>query len=110
MNPSRLLPAWLADARLRSEGSTITTVKFQAINTASRDEDRADESIDSSVSEDKYARLELRSTVGRMLWKEVWGTFVTGNTWWWEDQACVDECALLGTYWEYSIIEAVKDI
>lgn len=44
-----------------------------------------------------------------MLWTEVWGPFVTADSWWWDDAACVDECVELGTFWEYHMIEAVKD-
>jgi hypothetical protein len=58
---------------------------------------------------EQQAKLELQSRVGRMLWQETWGAFVTADRWWWDDARCVDECVKLGTYWEYSIIEAVKD-
>jgi hypothetical protein len=54
-------------------------------------------------------KQELKSTVGRMLWKEMWGLFVEGEKWWWEDEQVIEECESLGTCWEYAIIEAVKE-
>jgi len=98
ISPSRLFPAWLADARLRANGSIITTVKFNAINQPSRE-----------IGDGTAKVEELRSTVGRKLWQEVWGKFVHGSSWWWDDAACVEECLRLGTYFEYNLIEAVKD-
>lgn len=50
----------------------------------------------------------LSATVGRMLWREIWGSYVTGDKWWWEDEAIVEECKRLGTRWEVSIWEALK--
>ncbi|KUJ21433.1 uncharacterized protein LY89DRAFT_577391 [Mollisia scopiformis] len=93
INPSRLLPDWLADAGLRAKGSTVMYVKFFA-----------------SVPnlEDERIKQELKSVVGRMLWKEMWGSYVLGEKWWWEDEEVVDECERMGTVWEYAVIEAVK--
>ena len=54
-------------------------------------------------------KQELQSVVGRLLWKEMWGQFVEGEKWWWEDEKVVEECESLGTYWEYAIIHAVKE-
>ena len=95
ISPSRLLPAWLADARLRADGSVISKMKFDAVYRRTED--------------DVGAEAELRSTVGRKLWQEVWGSFVHAAAWWWDDPACIEECIRLGTYFEYSLIEAVKD-
>jgi hypothetical protein len=53
-------------------------------------------------------RRQLKSVVGRMIWKEIWGPFVEGGKWWWEDEAVVEECERMQTTWEYAIIEAVK--
>jgi len=104
MNPSKLFPIWLADARLHAEGSAIASFRFQVANRPIEEGDRAGVSRD-----EERVRVELRSTVGRTLWKEVWGSFVNGDSWWWEERDIVDECLRLGTYWEYSIIEAVKE-
>ncbi|KAF8853647.1 hypothetical protein BDZ45DRAFT_598261 [Acephala macrosclerotiorum] len=95
INPSRLLPDWLADAGLRAEGSTVTYVKFFA-------------SVPSVAWEDGRVKQELKSVVGRMLWKEIWGSFVVGEKWWWDDESVVDECERMGTVWEYAVIDAVK--
>lgn len=101
--PSQLLPGWLKDSKLKGEGSRITKVQFRAINSergvmigghTSEDEDRTEE--------------ELRSTVGRMLWQEVWGTYVRADKWWWEIPECIKECIERGTYFEYSAVQAVK--
>jgi hypothetical protein len=104
-NPSRLLPAWLGDASLRGDGSTITTVKFKAVPGPSQ----YAEFPKACSHDEQEARVELRSLVGRMLWAEVWGSFVEADNWWWDDPDCIEECAQMGTYWEYSLIEAVKD-
>ncbi|KAK0651762.1 hypothetical protein B0T16DRAFT_454187 [Cercophora newfieldiana] len=95
ISPSRLLPAWLADARLRADGSVISRMKCYAVCKPGQN----------GVG----IEAQLRSTVGRKLWQEVWGGFVLGANWWWDDPECVEECMELGTYFEYSLIEAVKD-
>lgn len=137
VHPRKLVPGWLAEARLRGPGSTITTVKFFAIPpardtsasfssattskatgsstppSASGGEDgttSSASSINSSKRADNQVRAELRSTVGRMLWREVWGNYVTGNKWWWEDPLCVQECHELGTHWVYQIIVGTKEL
>ncbi|KAJ3940149.1 uncharacterized protein N0V96_010160 [Colletotrichum fioriniae] len=106
MNPSKLFPLWLADASLRAEGSTITTVRFSAIPPTDRPDTAT---TDAEVLADKAVKQELRSIVGRMLWREVWGQYITADQWWWEIPKIVEECEQLKTAWEYSIIEAVKE-
>ncbi|KAM0274888.1 hypothetical protein ACHAQH_007777 [Verticillium albo-atrum] len=105
MNPSKLFPIWLADASLRAEGSTITTVKFQAV---------VSPGPEGAVTEgrrrpEKTVKQELRSLVGRMLWMDVWSNYIAANGWWWDDPAIVQECQQMRTSWEYCVIEAVKD-
>jgi hypothetical protein len=107
-NPAKLLSIWLADACLRAEGSTITTVKFQAAP-PSAESDEDGESSDNGVKDDRRYRSELRSIVGRMLWMEVWGSHISADTWWFDDPEILEECNSLGTFWEYHIIEAVKE-
>lgn len=117
MTPSKLFPIWLADACLRGEGSTITTVKFFAIPpTQVKDKEAharweyGNNTTNENPPDGRGAtRVELRSIVGRMLWKEVWGSYITADKWWWEDPACIEECTTMGTFWEYSLIEAVKE-
>ncbi|GKT66699.1 hypothetical protein ColTof4_04189 [Colletotrichum tofieldiae] len=106
MNPSKLFPLWLADASLRGEGSTITTVRFCAMPPIDRPDTAT---TDTEQIADRAVKQELRSMVGRMLWREVWGQFITANRWWWEQPDIVAECEQLKTAWEYSIIEAVKN-
>jgi hypothetical protein len=99
-NPSKLFPIWLADNSLRAQGSTITTARFVAV----ADVENENEQMPSEAD----LRKKLRNTVGRMLWTEVWGSYVTGTEWWWEDPACVQECIDYKTCWEYNLIEAVR--
>lgn len=103
ISPSRLFPAWLANARLRANGSVITRSQFKAIYQGNQD------NPDGTNEKEDSAEAELCTTVGRKLWQDVWGRFVHGAAWWWDDPACVEECIRLGTYFEYSVIEAVKD-
>ncbi|KAI1146879.1 hypothetical protein F4825DRAFT_174977 [Nemania diffusa] len=91
--PSETFPAWLAVGNLRGKGSTIAMITAPAICKMSGITDR---------------KIELRCLVNRLLWQEVWGKFVTGSRWWWEDEEIVQECIELGTHWQYSHIIAVK--
>lgn len=110
--PRKHFAQWLAIAGLRGQGSTITTTKFFAISTCvSRKRDRLEEESGQpldSIYQEKSIKAEIRSHIGRLLWKEVWGPFVTAPVWWWEDPACVEECVELGTIWEYYTIESRK--
>ena len=103
-SPNRVFPLWLSKAGLRGDGSVITKVKFNAIHQPDNDEGKGKGVVDGNSLE-----AELRTTMGRKLWQEVWGSFALGQVWWWDDPACVEECARLGTHFEYSIIEAVKE-
>lgn len=98
--PSGTFPAWLAVAKLRGLGSTITTVTVRAAHerTTSMDDtnDRAS------------AESELRCLIVRMLWQEVWGKYVHADRWWWEEEEIIQECIERGTYWQYSYVVAVK--
>ena len=53
---------------------------------------------------------KLSVVVGRLVWKELWGPYVTGTKfkWWWEDSNIVEECRAMGTRWEGVAVEAVK--
>jgi hypothetical protein len=106
INPGRLFPIWLADAGLRAEGSTIVTVRFMA---CVGDGKESKESESGNGREDTNVKTELKSVMGRMLWKEMWGAFVEGERWWWEDDEVVEECVRMGTCWEYAVIEGVKE-
>ncbi|KAF4582971.1 hypothetical protein GQ602_006115 [Ophiocordyceps camponoti-floridani] len=107
--PTAQLPQWLGEVSLRAAGSTLTTAKFYATpESVWRLAKDPDPTIERMHAERKV-KAELRSLVGRMLWREVWGEYVTADSWWWDDAACVDECLELGTFWEYHLIEAVKD-
>ncbi|KAL3425234.1 hypothetical protein PVAG01_04515 [Phlyctema vagabunda] len=109
LNPSRLFPLWLAEASLRAEGSIIRNLKFKAVVPESDDVWRVGCGGESHSHGDIRVGEELGSVVGRTLWREMWGPWVEGKEWWWEDNEIVEECARMGTIWEYSVIEAVKD-
>ncbi|KAG9242454.1 hypothetical protein BJ878DRAFT_169918 [Calycina marina] len=123
MNPSRLFPVWLSDAGLRAAGSTITTTNFYACPTNCASADSSQSSIDGFVIsnggsevEEKVkslaksdGRRELKSQVGRMLWRETWGAFVEGHKWWWDDEDILEECERMGTVWEFAVIDAVNE-
>ncbi|CZT50540.1 uncharacterized protein RSE6_11547 [Rhynchosporium secalis] len=112
LNPSRLFPIWLSDARLRGEGSTIVNVRFFASVTSTTLDVSSNvrEEVNGAGREDtESTKQELKSIVGRMLWKEIWGAYVQGDKWWWEDARILEECERMGTMWEYAVIEAVKD-
>ena len=59
---------------------------------------------------DEETMHKLSVVVGRLLWKELWGPYVTGSKfkWWWEDANIVDECRAMGTRWEGVVVKAVK--
>ncbi|KAK3997646.1 hypothetical protein QBC44DRAFT_364457 [Cladorrhinum sp. PSN332] len=103
ISPSRLFPKWLVDARLCGEGSSVTRAKFPAVF-----HQHLDGQINGAQEGESPIETELQSVVGRMLWQEVWGKAVRGNSWWWEDSECVSECIKHGTFFEYFLIEAVK--
>ncbi|KAL8398540.1 hypothetical protein RB596_005901 [Gaeumannomyces avenae] len=136
IHPRKLVPGWMADAHLRGACSTITTVKFFAIPPAHEtstshatttlarvtgaststsvcgtDDGTASSigSLSSAKAADIRVRTELRSVVGRMLWREVWGKYITGSNWWWDDPLCVKECQEMGTHWIYEIIVGIKE-
>ncbi|RMJ14507.1 hypothetical protein BHE90_007453 [Fusarium euwallaceae] len=111
-NPSKLFGDWMGEACLRGYGSTIKSTKFYAVPESVMRNRSSMESSDpfiDRVRDDNEVKAELRCLVGRMLWMEVWGDYVLGDTWWWEDEECVRECLELGTFWEYKMIEGFKD-
>ena len=105
INPTRLFPQWLSEAELRGVGSELARVKFLAIPPRTRAAliDESLELYEWSVND------QLSSIAGRMLWMEVWGVSAKTNCWWWHDPDCVAECRRLKTYWEYTVLEAVKE-
>ncbi|XDG02311.1 hypothetical protein ABKA04_001926 [Annulohypoxylon sp. FPYF3050] len=100
--PSGTFPAWLAVAKLRGFGSTITTVSVRAVHDCASP-------MEEDVKKTTAVESELRCLIARMLWQEVWGNFVHADRWWWEEEDIVQECIERGTYWQYSHIVAVKN-
>ncbi|KAI0598161.1 hypothetical protein F4775DRAFT_601601 [Biscogniauxia sp. FL1348] len=99
--PSGTFPAWLAVARLRGKGSTIATLSVPAVP----------EYYTKGGGPKKQSDLkaEVRCFATRMLWQEIWGSFVHAERWWWDEEDIVQECIELETYWNYSHIVAVKE-
>lgn len=133
-SPKKLIPGWLNDEYLRADKTTVKAYRCPVIFSAHEDqwalENRGStgskaNSDDSKASsyvrakapsmvgneeKDEQDRLELQITVAKMMWRETWGSSVVASQWWWEVPAIVEECERLGTYWEYSIVEATKCI
>ncbi|KAL9097306.1 MAG: hypothetical protein Q9165_000733 [Trypethelium subeluteriae] len=59
-----------------------------------------------------YMDEEVAVMVGRELWKDVWGEFVTERKgeekWWWKNAGCMKEALERGTKWSVSTLLAVK--
>ncbi|RGP67079.1 hypothetical protein FSPOR_6135 [Fusarium sporotrichioides] len=104
-NPSKLLPLWLKSASLLVDPNLVETTQFYAIPL---DHSQLQYVRDGYESEDGL-RQELRNTVGRMLWMEIWREYIIADSWWWDDPDILDECTQLQTTWEWRLIEAVKD-
>jgi hypothetical protein len=130
LKPTRLVPAWLQDVgfsirpSLKSvsqaasgtapastsvkshlEGSTMAML-FPAVARGERDYPGTMKR-DPAVQNKREMEL-LTATVGRMLWKEMWGEYVVGQRWWWEDEDVVEECERLRTRWDVVFLEGVK--
>jgi hypothetical protein len=106
-SPGRLLPVWMKDAgfaipSLSGTCTQITRMSFFAGGDGTRGEGDGDG--DNSTAD----AGELKTLVGRMLWKEIWGQFSDAEKWWWEDATILDECRSYGTQWDCSIIKAGK--
>ncbi len=99
--PSGTFPDWLEIGRLRGKGSTIGTLEVSAIPEHT--------TIADGTQKDPTVKTELRSLVTRMLWQEVWGSFVRADRWWWDEEDIIQECIQYGTFWQYSHIVAVKE-
>ena len=120
LKPAKLMPIWLEEAGFRvatqqeGDGSTVriteAMIKTSPIRTgfSFRAIGRGEGGF-RGASKEKDQFDMLASTVGRMLWKEIYGPFVVGKSWWWEDEEIVDEAYNMGTKWDVTIIEAIKE-
>lgn len=110
LRPTKLFTLWLGQASLRGPGSTVMAAKFFAMpQSVYMDREIDPDAHIEARRRDRETKAELRSLVGRMLWLEVWGRYVTADRMWWEDPVLVQECLELGTFWQYQIIEGVKE-
>ncbi|XXH00438.1 hypothetical protein Hte_006783 [Hypoxylon texense] len=100
--PSGTFPAWLAVAKLRGLGSSITTVTVRAVH------EREGNATSDDSKDRASVQRELRCLTARMLWREIWGNDVHAKRWWWEEEDIIQECIEKGTQWQYSHIVAVK--
>ncbi|CAK7238493.1 hypothetical protein SEUCBS140593_010744 [Sporothrix eucalyptigena] len=134
-SPTRLFPTWLRDAHFQVGTEAKVVCEFKAI--FKDDEGKGQQVMDAlatAVAEEEIPlpaavtqsaqatqktpeeqavetlrkQKRLQSLVGQKLWQETWGSYVTAARWWWEDEACREECLRLGTVWEYHIVDAVK--
>lgn len=118
LKPARLVPVWLQDvgfsvapaSNLASQDAPRGKLLTTAFPAVARGEGyRQQGSTKKDVAAQTKRNMELlTSTVGRMLWKEMWGEYVVGRKWWWEDESVVEECEMLRTRWDVVIVEGVK--
>jgi SAM-dependent methyltransferase len=87
MNPGRLIPIWLKETRFSCQA---TVIEFWAIGKG------------------EGTPAELNAIIDKMLWKEMWGGYLDGKEWWWDNEAVMEECERMETRWECSLVEAVK--
>lgn len=96
--PCTLVPGWLTDAGFDLKE---TEVDSRIALPCAFDSKKPD--ID----------IELSTTIGRSLWKDVWGSFVDDNArgpkWWWDDEEIVRECLEYKTTFECRAIVAYKE-
>ena len=92
---------------LASSGSSVDGFVLTGSKDKGKEGDGEEKEKEKEKEED--IKQELKSQVGRMLWKEIWGGFVKGEKWWWEDEKVIEECERMKTGWEYAVIVAVKE-
>ncbi|KIH88629.1 hypothetical protein SPBR_06718 [Sporothrix brasiliensis 5110] len=137
-SPTRLFPTWLRDAHFQLGAGSKVVCPFSAVFKEEERRKTQEETQEPAqlppqpqeqtsqespiVSEDlpeqpselsapdapPNNKGRLQSLVGQKLWQEIWGPYVTANKWWWEDEACREECLRLETVWEYHIVDAVQ--
>ena len=95
--PSSLVPMWLTD------------VGFELMTTDQGQTATFPCAIDTSCTD---IVQELSTTVGRTVWKEVWGSFVEQipgvPRWWWEEESIVQECLQRRTMLECRTVYAYR--
>ncbi|KAL3418569.1 hypothetical protein PVAG01_10285 [Phlyctema vagabunda] len=118
LKPTKLMPIWLREAGFRIAPTVApavplsagvepknTNLKFRAI---ARGEGGFGAEGAGPKDRKKNEMEILASTVGRMLWREIWGQYVVGDSWWWQDEAIIEEAYSLGTKWDFTMVEAIK--
>ena len=123
--PSLLIPQWVQAAgftlqpgRSRSASQTLKD-SFSAKRNRSMSEAlslahtmQVPAAVDNQGVVGAYMDEEVGSMVGRELWKDVWGEFVTKRRgeeqWWWENGGCLKEAIERGTKWNILTLLAVK--
>ena len=95
--PCLLVPNWIADAGFELLGGSgigqMMRMPCAHSNNGSVDE-------------------ELSALVGRALWKDIWGSFVSDEPgqarWWWEDEGIIEECLDRKTVFECGVLFAIR--
>lgn len=98
--PCLLVPNWVSDAGFELRGGyPSSTGQMMKMPCA------FDGHVD-SVDD------ELSTLVGRALWKDIWGGFVSDEPgepqWWWEDDEIIEECLERRTVFECGALVAYK--
>jgi SAM-dependent methyltransferase len=95
-NPTKLMPLWVAQAGM------------EAVQCAGAEQPlRAVVGTGGLGAGTAGVREELGVLCGQQLWRQTWGVFVEGAMWW-EEGAIAEECARLGTVFEWRVLEAQK--
>lgn len=105
------MPIWLKKAGFQSSDTSTastqilksTSIPFYAIA-------HGEGGYSDAAEKDKKRQESemLASTIGRMLWKEIWGSYVVGKKWWWEDEDIAEECFARGTKWDILHLRVIK--
>ncbi|MBE3046569.1 hypothetical protein IMZ48_29375 [Candidatus Bathyarchaeota archaeon] len=104
--PLAFFPGLLEENCLWGEGSTTKIGRFYAVARANGGNLEEDE----PNFETRALKTELRSEVGRMIWKEVWGPFVEDDgKMWWDYPDIIQECVQMGTWWRYVMFDCVRE-
>ena len=105
--PSLLIPQWARDtgfALRKADAETQGMALRMEVPAANDDQGVVGAYVDEQVG----------SMVGRELWKDVWGGFVSESEgderWWWENEGCLKEATERGTKWSISTLVAVKPV
>ena len=94
--PCSLVPGWLAEAGFELDVETDQSMVLPC-------------AFDRNLDD---VEKELSTMIGQALWKDIWGAFVDDHpdepTWWWEEEAIIQECLERKTVLECRSLFAYK--